>query len=1140
MTVGTVEAIARFVGEALAPVKDRLTPAEIDGLLAELGLVLPEGLTGQGGIPNALNDGATAAGELQTALPALSTAIDAADADDPASIAVLLQAAATVLQKIVALITAISALSIGLRQVATGLPAADRQAVEDFAGVLAGRVLEFLVLAHVDRRAPQVSPMLNLVGLVEDRTEEGGAASVSRPHRVRRIRLKRFARALTDPARYLREVYHWGEPGFTGIELFRPVRDLMTANDFAATLIEAPGQLPVLDAFLVRLVADPSTNPPGMRFRLRLPATEDFSQIFPLGGPWSVAFNAQARFDPGLEGTFSPDGRFHFVPPTATSTANVKVTAALGAAKTATAPLDLIGISGTTRLQADRITATAGIDARWSPPAAVAEPAVSFDVEKLTAIMDMADGDSFLRGISGGGSGRADVSVSATWSPSAGVRFSGSSALEIAIPAHASIGPATLETVYLRAGLEGDAVPVEISAALRGELGPLTASVDRIGVTLRFTAPDNGGNLGPLQVDAAFKPPNGIGLAVDGGGFAGGGYLYLDPDRGEYAGTLELKFQGIIHLKAVGILNTRLPDGSDGFSLVIIITAEFMPIQLGFGFTLIGVGGLIGINRTILFDVLRLGVRDGTLSSILFPVDVVANAPRILADIKRVFPPRVGRSLIGPMGKLGWGTPMLISLELGVLLEIPRPAFAIIGVLRLAMPAEDVAILNLQVNFAGFVDFERRELSFDASLFDSRVLTFTLTGDMAVRIYWGDNANFLLTVGGFHPAFSPPPMGLGPLRRLAIVIFQGNPSLRAEAYFAVTSNTVQFGAKIELRAGASVFNVYGFLSLDALLTFDPFHFIVQIGAMLAVRSGTSTLFSVRLDLMLEGPTPWHAKGKASFEIGFVFTVTISVRFEVTFGDGIGSVLAPVRVLDLLIEALNQRGNWSAVGHGVTPLVATRDLGTRSAEIIHPTGALAVSQKIVPLRLPIDRFGARRIDGGNQFSIGPLTSGALSIPVVPVEEQFAPAQFLAMSDAEKLSRRSFEPFEAGVEAQSSAAPRADFVRNIVVDHEVIYLRKPRQRLIHRIGRLIFDLLLRGNAVALSPLGRERQLPTGLGTASVSLNTGGFVVANTDDLQPHDATVFRSETAAVLAMKAAMAGKPELKGRLQVVSEFELAA
>ena len=82
------------------------------------------------------------------------------------------------------------------------------------------------------------------------------------------------------------------------------------------------------------------------------------------------------------------------------------------------------------------------------------------------------------------------------------------------------------------------------------------------------------------------------------------------------------------------------------------------------------------------------------------------------------------------------------------------------------------------------------------------MLSFTLTGDMAVRIYWGDNANFLLTVGGFHPAFSPPPMGLGTLRRLAIVLFSGNPDLRAEAYFAVTSNTVQFGAQDRAAAPA--------------------------------------------------------------------------------------------------------------------------------------------------------------------------------------------------------------------------------------------------------------------------------------------------------------------------------------------------
>ena len=92
-----------------------------------------------------------------------------------------------------------------------------------------------------------------------------------------------------------------------------------------------------------------------------------------------------------------------------------------------------------------------------------------------------------------------------------------------------------------------------------------------------------------------------------------------------------------------------------------------------------------------------------------------------------------GRFLIGPMAKLGWGTPTLVSLELGLLLELPRPAFAILGVLRVALPAEEFAIVYLQVNFAGSVDFEKGQLQFDASLYNSRVLTFPLTGDMAVR-----------------------------------------------------------------------------------------------------------------------------------------------------------------------------------------------------------------------------------------------------------------------------------------------------------------------------------------------------------------------------------------------------------------------
>ena len=66
---------------------------------------------------------------------------------------------------------------------------------------------------------------------------------------------------------------------------------------------------------------------------------------------------------------------------------------------------------------------------------------------------------------------------------------------------------------------------------------------------------------------------------------------------------LQLKLGGVVNVAAVGLLTTRLPDGAPGFSLFILITAAgFAPLPLGMGFTLTGIGGLLGINRTALKD----------------------------------------------------------------------------------------------------------------------------------------------------------------------------------------------------------------------------------------------------------------------------------------------------------------------------------------------------------------------------------------------------------------------------------------------------------------------------------------------------------------------------------------------------------
>ena len=64
------------------------------------------------------------------------------------------------------------------------------------------------------------------------------------------------------------------------------------------------------------------------------------------------------------------------------------------------------------------------------------------------------------------------------------------------------------------------------------------------------------------QIDVGFKPPNGVGLSIDAGVVKGGGYLYIDSDKGEYAGALELVFAGFLAVKAIGIITTTMPDGA--------------------------------------------------------------------------------------------------------------------------------------------------------------------------------------------------------------------------------------------------------------------------------------------------------------------------------------------------------------------------------------------------------------------------------------------------------------------------------------------------------------------------------------------------------------------------------------------------
>lgn len=724
------------------------------------------------------------------------------------------------------------------------------------------------------------------------------------------------------------------------------------------------------------------------------------------------------------------------------------------------------------------------------------------------------------------------------------VYVDGGSGLTVLIPLHTALGPLLLNSFYLKLGSneKKDGVRLETSVGLSTTFLGFSATVERIGLIHNFSLPENGKkNLGFVNYDIAFKPPNGVGLSLDAGVLKGGGFLYFDPDKGEYFGALELSFKDLFTLKAIGIINTKMPDGSPGFSLLVIITAEFPPVQLGFGFTLLGVGGLLGLNRTALIDVLREGIKTNVLNSILFPVDVVANMSRIISDIRQVFPPLNDRFLIMPMGKLGWGTPTVLSLELGLLLEIPVPRVAILGVIKALLPAEEAPLLRLQVNFLGVIDFDNKYISFDASLYDSRLLTFTLSGDMAFRLSWGDHPMFILSVGGFHPAFLEAPSDLQKMTRLTLSLLSGeNPRITIQCYFAVTSNTVQFGALAELYAAAAGFNVYGFIGFDLLFQFDPFKFIAGFAAGLALRRGSSVIMGIRVSGELSGPTPWDAKGEASFSILFF---DITVGFHETWGAGPDAVDSDTEdLIQRLTGEINDNRNWKAdIPDNNTLHVSIKKLEpTTDKLVIHPFGVLTFSERLVPLDVTINKFGSKMPKDDNHFTIMAADSGVLTSPTT---EQFAPENFFALTDSAKLSRPSFEQMKSGFKMTGSSTLIVPATVSKSVDYEMTYLRKKRDLRIfvgvYKYMKDLFKANIRGGAIAGCALSVTKKRVSINAPDQVRLKGRGYAVASTSDMTLHPGSqVTGSYSEAFDVLEQILAQSPSLRGKVQIIAEHEL--
>jgi hypothetical protein len=584
-----------------------------------------------------------------------------------------------------------------------------------------------------------------------------------------------------------------------------------------------------------------------------------------------------------------------------------------------------------------------------------------------------------------------------------GLRFEGSG-VRVELPGSLSLPGVSARGMAVELEVDQAGLQLKPTIGLRAKLPgfPVEANLDGVGISVPFAL--NREAFGPSP-DGIPKPPLPTGIGIDLTlPPVGGGGAVRKTETGGYAGVLDLDL-AMLRIQALGVV--QLPTNADPTSVLALLAAVFPypGIQLGFGFALDAVGGLVGINRRVDIEALTALVGDGNADHILFPENAVERAEEITRSLDAVFPVKRGRTVVAPMVRINWSG-RIVTFSGALILDLPSPPqIVLLGRLLVAVPDPAAPLIRLQASVLGRIDPALPETELLVSLAGSWIVMTPVSGEIYLLVRGGDQAVFVLSAGGFHPRYTRPP-GVPALERLTMDLGGGYLGLSAEAYLAVTSSALMFGAKLQLDATIAGCGVEGQLGLDALFVWEPtFSFSVHVYASVAVRAFGRRLASVGLDFTLEGPAPWHAFGTGSISILFW---DVSLDFDVRWGEAPRTPLPAPEILPLLEKALLEPSAWTAERpleqrNGVR-LSERAKADLVAGKVVQADATLRVSQNVVPLAEPITRFARTRVPAQRWDMFG---DGA------GITERFVPGEFFDLSEEQQLTAPAFTEAKSGV-------------------------------------------------------------------------------------------------------------------------------
>ena len=553
------------------------------------------------------------------------------------------------------------------------------------------------------------------------------------------------------------------------------------------------------------------------------------------------------------------------------------------------------------------------------------------------------------------------------------------------------------------------------------DFNAVTITFPNMSLGFNFNLFKSNGSFGDFDFMPKFEFPTGLGIGIDISGIKGLGALNWDKEKKSFTGFLELDVFSLFGASALLTFDMQKKDGTPGFSMFGAVSVTFSPgIQLGLGFTLSRVGGSLGINRMLDSKALSDATHDGSLSSLMFIENLADNMDTMLSSLSVYYPSKDDQFFVGLMGRVDWAK--IFSLDVGLFIQAPSPAeVLIIASFSMSVCEDFDKLLCINVDLFGRINV-MRGIFIDACIHDSYIVGIELYGDIALRILWGGSQKgFLISAGGFHPEYTPAAGYELPskMRRLGLKLDYGIMKMSLETYFAVTSNSIQFGADARLLIGwENKFDISGKLVFNVLFQWSPFYFSTDISVGVAVHVFGAKLCAINLAFALSGPAQWHAKGEASF--WFLF-VKIGVDFSLTWGKKQkDSNSNRIDVKPLFDASFDDASNayWKTLTSDLSDnLVMLAEIASGKGIVVHPSERLTFCQENVPLNTKLDHYGEEDINDFNELSLEEITVGDTVIPkdeITPVQTLFAPNQFKNMSNDDKLHSESFINIDGGFE------------------------------------------------------------------------------------------------------------------------------